>query len=274
VNKFKGSIIAFYILIVPLYCAASSGNLLLGARSAGMANASLTLTDLWSVHHNQAGLAELLKPVAGLSYENRFLVPELGSQGFAFAIPTLSGVLGTSVTRFGYKNYNETKIGLSFARKISTKASAGIQLNYHSTFIGDQHGQKGNVSFEAGARAEILPELFMGLHIFNPTRTRIAEYNDERMPTIIRVGFGYWYSEKVVVTLESEKDIDAENVVRAGLEYRVVKELFLRTGVSTNPLLTSFGIGLELNHFKVDLATSFHQKLGYSPQISLLHQFK
>ena len=50
----------------------------IGARSAGLANASLTLSDVWSVHHNQAGLGHIRKVSAGVYYESRFLMPELG----------------------------------------------------------------------------------------------------------------------------------------------------------------------------------------------------
>ena len=58
-----------------------------GARSAGLAHASVTLGDVWSVFHNPAGIASLSKLSAGVYYENRFGVPEMGLRAGAFALP-------------------------------------------------------------------------------------------------------------------------------------------------------------------------------------------
>jgi len=43
----------------------------IGARSAAMGNASVSLSDMWSAHHNQAGLGFVRNISAGVSYENR-----------------------------------------------------------------------------------------------------------------------------------------------------------------------------------------------------------
>ncbi|HIO72826.1 MAG TPA: hypothetical protein EYN38_06955, partial [Flavobacteriales bacterium] len=57
-------IVSFVLAMTPNTVFAGGENYPIGARSAAMGNASVTFTDLWAVHHNQAELAGLTSPVA------------------------------------------------------------------------------------------------------------------------------------------------------------------------------------------------------------------
>lgn len=262
---------------------AGGENYPIGARSAAMGNASVTLSDVWSVHHNQAGLSGIESPVVGINYENRYGMKELSLKAAAFALP-LPGdggdVLGLSMTSFGYSAYSDTKIGLAYGKKLGDKYSVGIQLDYLQTKIAGDYGKKGAVAAEVGLQAEILENLDIGVHIFNPTRAKILEYQIqdaveiERIPTIMRFGINYAFSEKLFVTLETEKDVYFKPIFKAGLEYHPIDILYLRGGVSSNPVNNSFGFGLDMSHFKLDFAASKHQVLGYTTQISLIYNFE
>lgn len=263
------------LLFIPFTTFGSGENYLIGARSAGMAHASVTLSDLWSAHHNQAGLAGVKTISGGVFYESRFLLPELGLKGGAVAIPVGEGTFGLNISSFGYSKFSESKYGLAYARNFGEKFSAGIQMDYLHVRIGEEYGSKGAFAVEAGVQAKLTDELTIGAHVFNPNRAKIADYEDERMPTIMRVGLNYEFSDKVFVVLETEKDIDHKPVVRAGMEYQPAEILYFRIGVASNPFLTSFGFGLNIKEqFKLDFATSYHSTLGYSPQISLSYSLK
>mgnify|MGYP001607221999 FL=1 len=261
---------------------AGGDNYSIGARSAGMGNASVTLGDLWSINHNQAGLADIKKITAGIYYENRFSISEMGLKAVAAAFPIpgfANGVLGLSVSYFGYAAYNDSKFGLAYAKKLGDRYSVGIQLDYLQTTIGGDYGKKGAVAAETGFKAELIDNLFIGIHIFNPTRTKLFTYTiqeipeTERIPTIMRFGLSYRFSEKVIVSVETEKDIYYKPVFKAGIEYQPIDLLYLRAGISTDPVYNSFGFGINLNHFKIDFAASRHQVLGYTSQIGLSYEF-
>ena len=253
----------------------AADNYLSGSRAAGMGNAAVTLDDVWAVSHNQAGLAMLLQPSAGIYFENRFMVKELSVKSFALALPVKnSGVFAVSGTQFGYSKYNEKKAGLAYARKLGRKISIGIQLDYLSTFIADDYGSRGTMAVEGGILAEPLSNLRLGVHIFNPTRAKLAEYGDERVPVLFRVGAGYSFSNKVIFCAEVEKDIDYNASFRGGIEYHPVEQLYLRGGISTNPVQSSFGFGLKLKNFRMDVSASYHQVLGFSPQLGLSYDFQ
>jgi hypothetical protein len=254
----------------------AADNYPVGSRSASVANASVTYGDVWSTFHNQAGLAFLKNASAGTYFENRFLISELGLRSLAVGVPTSkSGTFGLSVTLFGYTTYNEKKAGLSYAKKLGDKIAAGVQLDYLNTFFNDEfYGSRTSFTVEGGIIAEPINNLKIGVHIFNPGKAKVAEYGDERIPTIMRFGTSYKFSEKVLLSTEIEKDVDYNNVFKAGLEYHPIEILYLRSGISSNPSLVCFGFGLKLKSFIVDMATQYHQILGFSPQFSLGYEFK
>lgn len=267
--------------IIPLFFAigitstALAGNedYAIGARSSAMGNASVSLSDVWSAHHNQAGLGFVRDISAGVYYENRFLLKEISVRGAAVALPIKAGTFGLCITNFGYSQFSENKYSLSFAKAFGTKFSVGIAMDYISTRIAEGYGNKGAFAAEIGILAKPIKGLSIGAHVYNPTRAKIAEYNDERLPTIIRLGADYNFSDKVTLALETQKDIAQKAEFKAGIEYKAVKEFYLRIGISTNPTLSTFGFGINLKSFKMDVSASYHQVLGISPQLGLSYSF-
>lgn len=261
------------ILFAPFTVFGSGENFHIGGRSAGLGHASVTLSDLWSVHHNQAGLGLLENAQAGFFYESRFMLSELSLKGAAAVIPTKSGTFGLSVSSFGYSLYGENKYGLAYGRKLNSKVSVGVQLNYHNIRIAENYGNKNTLSMEGGLLAQLTTKLSLGAHIYNPTRAKVSDYDNERLPTIYRFGMNYKFSDKVFIAAEAEKDVDHNAVFKVGVEYHVMEILYLRGGIATNPVYSSFGFGIELKQFKLDIASEFHQVLGHTPQLSLLYTF-
>ncbi len=260
-------------LVVLISNCYATDNWPVGARSAGMANASVVLNDIWSAHHNQAGLAFFENPQLGLYFERRFAQKELSLASVAGAYPVWNGVIGFNLTYWGYEKYNTSKIAVSFSKKLGERFAAGLQFDYFNTYLSEEYGNKGSVIAEAGIRAEPLDNLIIGAHIYNPTRAKLAEYDDERLPTILRIGMGYIFSDNVLINVETEKHIDEKIVFRTGIEYKYMEKLFLRIGIANNPVLSTFGLGYMLNNITVDLAFSRHPDLGHIPHFSVNYKF-
>jgi hypothetical protein len=266
--------LAFFFLLSFYNLFAGGGNISAGARSSAVANASVCYSDLWSAFNNQAGLANIKKFTTGVYFENRFGLSELGVKSFALGMPAgESAGIALSGTYFGYSLYNEKKIGLGVGKSFG-KVKAGIQLDYLSTVIAENYGTHNAFTGEAGIIAEPLQNFLLGFHIYNPTQAKMADYGDEKIPVMMRLGALYKFSEKVLVSVEDEKEVDAENMVKAGIDYRIAEPLFLRAGFATNPEIGSFGFGLQFGQFVLDAAASFHQVLGFTPHISLQYEAK
>lgn len=271
---YKASLISLVVLFLSSdLLFGNNGNHHNGARSAAMGNASVTLSDVWSMHHNQAGLAHLDNPVAGVFYENRFLLPELSIGGASFAMPTNSGTFGVGFTTFGHRLHRQGKFGVSYGRKLGEVISTGIRINYENTRLGNDYGDNNTMTIEGGILAKVSDELTFGFHLYNPTRAKLAEYNDERLPTVMRVGMSYKFSDQLFVVVEAEKDVDMDAIAKFGLEYHPVDKFYLRAGIASNPMFSTFGFGLKLDHLTIDFASGVHSVLGYTPHISLIYNF-
>jgi hypothetical protein len=264
-----------FILIVLFAMNAQAGNdnSPVGGRSAAMGSASVALNDFWAVHNNQAGLAGFTDIAAGAYFENRFLMKELSRKVVAVVMPSRSGVFGLSFDNFGSSLYSENKVGLAFGRSFGSNFSAGIQLDYLNTHLSEGYGNHSAITFEAGVLAHINKNLALAAHVFNPLNVKLSKETGERVPSIIRLGAAYNFSEKLILTGEAEKNIDQEMQVKSGVEYRVVEQALVRAGITTNPMIYTFGCGIDLKKLKVDLSSSVHQVLGYSPQVSVCYYF-
>lgn len=270
----KSNLIFIVILFfIPVFVMAGGDNRPTGSRSAALGNASVGLSDLWSAFNNQAGLAHIESITAGVYYENRFTLKELGYKAAAVAYPLKTGTIGLSFNHFGYSAYNESKIGLAYAQGFGKYLSFGLQLDYNMARLAENYGNRNFITFEAGVMANITKELSLGVHVYNPISAKFSEYNDERAPVIFRVGAAYSISEKITLVAETEKNIDTEASVNAGLEYKIMPTIHLRGGLSTGVSAFSFGAGFWLGDFTIDISTSYHNVLGYTPQAALSYKF-
>jgi hypothetical protein len=111
--------------------------------------------------------------------------------------------------------------------------------------------------------------LVLGAQVFNPNEQRITETGNERVPSMVRFGARYRFSDLVFACSEVEQSLNTKPVFKAGIEYKPVSVLVLRAGVSGNPRTSSFGFGLVLKKFQIDMAGSFHPVLGFTPQFGI-----
>jgi len=243
-----------------------------GSRASAMGNTSVCLKDLWSAGNNQAGLASIESPSIGINYSNKYLLKGTDLKGIVFAYPLMSGVFGLSAAMFGSNLFNQKNVGLAYARNFGN-ISAGFQFNYLSTHISEDYGSKGIFNLEAGIQIKFLKNIILGAHVYNPTRSKLAAYNDERISSIYKSGISWSPSDKVIICTEIEKDLNMPSVFKFGIEYKPLKQISLRSGFCSTSSLANFGFGLNLDHFIIDIASSFHPVLGYSPMLSISYIF-
>lgn len=244
-----------------------------GARSSALAHSSVALSDVWSGHHNQAGLAFLEDPVFGISYENRFFLQDLSLANAGFALPTKLGTVGLSLSYFGFELYNESKIGLNYSRKFGQYFSFGLQLNYHSFYVEEGNSTPGFITAEAGILAKPIPKLSIGFHVFNPTNSYKNKDTDQQLDPILRLGALYQFSEDVGLTGEVKKQINLEERYALGFEYRLIEVLTFRTGVGIQPFTNTFGLGTNLGSFTANFSYEYAQTLGNNASIGLQYEF-
>lgn len=245
-----------------------------GGRSAAMGTASVSMNDLWSSHNNQAGMAFLKKPAIGLYYENRYLLKELSYKAAAAAIPTRYGTFGLNLGYSGDKLFSTLDAGLAYAMAFGSRFAAGIQLDMLQARLSESYGNRIMATFEAGIQARLSEQLSFGAHVFNPFQVKLEDYHDGRVPAIMNAGFSYTFSERLLWAAEVMKNTEFPLQFMTGAEYKFFDKGFVRLGMTTSPFIYTFGFGLALDKIHLDLSSSVHETLGYSPQASFYYVFK
>jgi hypothetical protein len=146
-------------------------------------------------------------------------------------------------------------------------------MNYHYIFIGNGYGNASAVSAEAGILGRINKELSVAFHLVNPARMRLTDYQNQRLPMLIRFGLSYLWARKVLTALEADVDPEQKPNIKFGIEYTPVSAFLVRAGFNSRPLAGTFGFGMDYKGVRLDVSAAYHQQFGVSPQASLSYSF-
>ncbi|MEO9532916.1 MAG: hypothetical protein ABJG68_15295 [Crocinitomicaceae bacterium] len=247
----------------------------IGARSNALGNATLSLTDVWSVYNNPGAFGSLEHTAVGVSYENRFLLKELSTQSLAAGYHTENaGNFGIHFQQYGFNLYREMQAGFTYGMKFYDNFSGGVSINYHRIALGENYGTKNTVSAALGMFYEMNDLLSFSMRVNNLNRAKLAEDQDERLPTTFGLGVVYAFSEKAFWTVEAEKNLVHPINVKSGIEVQAHDIFAVRLGLNTYPFQASFGFGLKFGDFHLDMASMWHAQLGLSPSAGIHYEFK
>lgn len=255
-----------------------------GARAAALSNASATLSgEVWALGNNVAGLGSLNTPVAGFYAENRYFSAALNVAALAVALPVghvtpgatpaqpaqaKNGVAGLEVQRFGGSLYNETRAGLGYGYRFGL-ISLGARVDMLQVSI-EGLGSRRVALGSLGGQMELLPnKLALGVSLYNLNQAKLANYQDERVPTILKAGLAYRPTAQVLLLAETEKDVERDANFKAGLEYRPIPLLAARIGLASLTEQASAGLGLRAKSLELDYAAAYQQALGFSHHLSV-----
>jgi hypothetical protein len=265
---------AFIVLFcLPMPTWAQARLLGAGARAAGLANATVTTGDAWAVFNNVGALAWQREAALLFAYENRFSVAGLHTVQAAAVQPfRWGGTGGVSLYRFGDALFSETMASVALGHHIGNYA-VGLRINYVQLSL-QGLGTRGRLALEFGGSAQLTPKLWLGAHIYNFNQARLADFQDERLPTLMKAGLSYRPEAKLVLNAEVAQDLGFPAQVRGGAEYQLLAKLAVRTGISSQPFTQSFGVGFGLWAWQVDYALVTHPQLQPSHHLSLAYRFR
>ncbi len=242
-------------------------------RAAGMGNAAVTLNDQWSIFNNIGGLAWIDKTSAFTSFDNRFSMVGFNTVAAGIVAPTKFGMAGgLTISQFGSEAYRETNFSAGISHKISN-VSIGLRANYFQLSI-EGLGTRRMIALEFGGVMKLTETIFMGAHIYNFNQAKVADFQDERLPVVMKAGISYRPIQKLILNLETEKDINFPQTFKAGLEYKIIPTLAFRTGVSTKPFISSYGFSFSFYAFELLYSLNTHPQLQPSHHLAIVYQFR
>ena len=229
--------------------------------------------DVFSFTNNQASLASVRSAGIGIYGERRFMLSENSLYAIAAAIPTRLGNIGIQLNYAGFKNFNESKVGLAYARSLGSKVDVGIQFNYYGYRI-PSYGNASTINFEAGVLVHFTDKLSGGIHIYNPVAGKLGKSSGEKLAAAYKLGAGYDASENFYVSAEVIKEEDKPVNVTGGIQYHFKKQFFVRAGFISETASGFGGVGVSWKNLRLDISANYHPQLGFSPGLLLIANFK
>ncbi len=229
--------------------------------------------DVYATRANPASLAQLKQPAIAIYSERRFLLPELNLFNASLAYTTGSGNFALHVSYFGFNLSNQSKISLAYGRKINSKVDAGASFDFQQISQAGTYGKASAITGSIGVLFHLTDKIHAGINVFNPIHASFGKEKIERLPSQYNFGMGYDASDKLFISSELVK-VEGQHVsVNACLQYQFIKSFFIRAGVATLTASYFSGLGFVFKDFRLDIATSYHPQLGFSPGLLLLYEF-
>ncbi len=239
----------------------------------GLGAYSINHVDAFSFTANQAALAQVKDAAIGVYGEQRFLLNATNMYSAVLVLPSSQGNFGVQADYFGFKNYNESQLGIAYARSLGRALDIGVKFNYYSFRI-PAYQSSSTVDFEIGAIAHLTDKFNVGFHLYNPVGGSLSKTDNEKLSSVYKFGMGYEASENFLVSAEIIKEENLPVNVDAGIQYNFQKQFFVRVGISSDNESPYAGAGLSWNDIRVDVSASYHPQLGFTPGLMVIVNFK
>ncbi len=235
-----------------------------GARARSLGSGCTADTSSWSLFNNPAGIASLKQAVILITDEKIYGIQEIKSFSAGGIFPVKKQVLiGVSVSYQGYKWFNDQQIGIHAAHK-KGPYSLAISFLLWQRIAGETFRETYPMCNIGGTMA-INKQLQIGLHINNVSNTQNAV---QTLPLRIKGGILYKVSNDVLLYADIIKQSNSNVFVCSGLEYRMHKNFYLRTGLQLKPMRLHGGAGFSNKRLSIDYSFSWQQPVGSKHQLS------
>lgn len=245
----------------------------IGARQNALGNASANLNNIWAVKNNPGAFAFMQQSAVSLVYQNRFLVNEMATQSAVYGHHTDKGNVGLYIQHTGFNLFRTMQVGGTYAMALSPRLGLGMTFNYQQTRFGDIYGVKHHFMGNIGVNYKLNNNVSIGATVQNINRSRVSDFQNERLPTAFILGMMYQISDKVLWLIDAEKEITSPLNIKSGLELTAHENFIVRLGVNTYPFQSSFGFGLHIKKLQIDLAAIWHAQIGLTPSMGIVYQF-
>lgn len=244
-----------------------------GPESDARAGIASPINDAWSSFNNPGALGHIESHSIALAYRNAYLIPELGTAGVSMQYKLKNSGIGLAYSRYGYENFSDSRINLSYGLLLNEEISLGVAFSpqlIRFPNIGTRFYPNASIGFMAKAADKIN----LAATLRNPINQQLDEYSNTFTETVLQVGASYQLIEEISLFGELEKNFDTPLRVKIAGEYIFQDKVYFRGGVITAPLEVSYGFGIRLKYFNLNLAMRQHNQLGLAGQLGIQFDIK
>jgi len=260
---------ALMLLCCPAAAQGAFDNLGSSARSLGLANACVALTDEPSALSVNPGSLGFL-PGKGFqaSLCRLYELNELSEGELYLTAPFRRFALGVGLHSFGESDYyQESVLSLAFAYRIRERFSVGATLKYMRVGFSDEYDALSAFSMDVGSVFKVNPKIQLALAARNVNQPELVKNSDD-IPTNVSFGLAVFPFEEVTLLFGLSYEERYRERLHFGQEIKLLENLPLRFGIQTSPASYAFGTGLDFDKLLLDYAYSNHSVLGDTHKIS------
>lgn len=259
-------------LILLLISYESLAQTYVGPSYQAMGQTGTALEGIYSITTNPAGLAGLNHIAVSVGYQHHFFTTDITTQAALLGVPTRLGTWGVMARRYGLSRaYHDTRVGFAFARRFGPHLSAGMSASYHQLFI-PNYLSVSSLSVDMGVQYHFEEGSTVGLQYTNVGNANYGATLHGTVPSFVKVGGSYSVAA-VTLTADVAYRLESNFGGHLGVAYWIGDILCLRGGLTVNPMQQHAGFGLRWERFMFDAASTFHPRLGVSPQIGVGYAF-
>lgn len=240
--------------------------------SIGMGNANTCIASHY-LGTDVASLALQTTSSVQTYVENKAILPQLGLYNIGMVYSNRIFNIGIKGTFHGFDTYHELAVQATFGRFFKPYIAVALQAEYTGIYLSPKNGYLHSGCLNIGLQTFPFKNMRLGFSIHNVTFSCFkTETINLRLPVIFRLGIGYRIAQKVLLTAETHKALDLPFAYCIGIDYQVIKQLALRTGMFICEDITpSLGLGLCFKKFRIDVGVQYHFGTGLNIAAGLIY---
>lgn len=264
------------------------GNYQPSARARGMSGAFIaSCNDPNAIFYNPGALASAEQGISlgyAQLFNNSFQI--LMSGALAYRLPRIGtislGMQSMDVESEGYKLQQESTYSLAHSflliGDVHSKLYVGYGVNLYYLSFGEtvgglDPGNQTTYGVNLGALATLHQRTHIAFAVKNLNNPSMGSDQTFDLPQHLALGIAYEPYDGVITEVDLSQKLGEETKIQAGIEFEVMDNFWLRTGVSTYPNSISGGFGLLFKGIKIDYGFSSHPVLPITHQFSIGYQF-
>ena len=218
------------------------------------------ICDYQSVENNELALTCLIP----------FQLKDLSVRKVAYAKKAFALEWQLDWYQSGNVDWMENNVGLHVGKNLNEQLYLGVSASLLK--VENAEESVTTCFAELDGHYRLSEKIMVGIRMINPVGARIY-YAGVTIPLSSSAHLGAQLSptSKSRIFIELHGQLHQPLRGRTGLEYALYDSFILRTGLSTNPLMPSWGIGGTINRFKYSWGGNLHPILGFSNGFTLTY---
>jgi len=254
-------------LMVPFAASAQYLQAYSGAESMGMGHAVTAVPGPMGVLNNPAGLAAAKEwqPFAvGGRHLGQFGLPEAA---LGLVVPAKTFTYGLALHRWGGPLFRDYALQAAWGQQIGV-VRMGLRLNGMARVVEGQRRRYG-ATLDVGGQVLVAPGWTLGVLAANFLPAAVGTGQDYLPPTLMRLGISRQWVGRALISSEVAYTVQEPVQMRLGMQYHLLPQVALLTGVALNPQRAYGGFVLQLPPWRVAYALDRHGLLGYGHMLTL-----